>query len=142
MALIRRKSKVEDRIPTSSMADIAFLLLVFFLTTTVFDEEQGLQVVLPERGPDVEVDVPPKNLLFFLVQPDGSVVVRRGESQQEQRITTRQVQGIMRQALTANPNIIAVVQTSPLARYESMVNVLDGIQMAGATRFSLQLLEG
>jgi biopolymer transport protein ExbD len=141
MALIRRKSKVEDRIPTSSMADIAFLLLVFFLTTTVFDEEQGLQVVLPERGPDVEVDVPPKNLLFFLVQPDGSVVVRRGESPQEQRITTRQVQGIMRQSLTANPNIIAVVQTSPLARYESMVNVLDGIQMAGATRFSLQLLE-
>ena len=142
MTLIRRKSKVEDRIPTSSMADIAFLLLVFFLTTTVFDEEQGLQVVLPERGPETEVEVPPKNLLFFLVQPDGSVIVRRGESQQEQVVTGRQVQGIMRQALTSNPNIIAVVQTSPQARYESMMSVLDGIQMAGATRFSLQLLEG
>lgn len=142
MALIRRKSKIEDRIPTSSMADIAFLLLVFFLTTTVFDEEQGLQVVLPERGPETEVEVPPKNLLFFLVQPDGSVIVRRGESQQEQVITGRQVQGLMRQSLTNNPNIIAVIQTSPQARYESMMEVLDGIQMAGATRFSLQLLEG
>lgn len=142
MALIRRKSKIEDRIPTSSMADIAFLLLVFFLTTTVFDEEQGLQAVLPERGPESEVEVPPKNLIFFLVQPDGSVIVRRGESQQEQVITGRQVQGLMRQALTANPNIIAVVQTSPQARYESMMSVFDGIQMAGATRFSLQLLEG
>ena len=142
MALIRRKSKVEDKIPTSSMADIAFLLLVFFLTTTVFDEEQGLQVVLPERGPESEQEVSPKNLLFFLVQPDGSVVVRRGESQAEQRITARQVQGVMRQALTSNPNVIGVVQTSPQARYESMINVLDGIQSAGATRFSLQLLEG
>lgn len=142
MALIRRKSKVEDRIPTSSMADIAFLLLVFFLTTTVFDEEQGLQVVLPEKGEEAEQEISPKNLLFFLVQPDGSVIVRRGESQQEQRITARQVEGIMRQSLTSNPNVIAVVQTSPQARYENMVNVLDGIQMAGATRFSLQLLEG
>ena len=142
MAMIRRNSKVEDKIPTSSMADIAFLLLVFFLTTTVFDEEQGLQVVLPERGPESEQEVSPKNLMFFLIQPDGSVVVRRGESQQEQRVTSRQVEGIMRQALTANPNVIGVVQTSPEARYEDMVSVLDGIQSAGATRFSLQLLEG
>jgi biopolymer transport protein ExbD len=142
MALIRRKSKVEDKIPTSSMADIAFLLLVFFLTTTVFDEEQGLQVVLPEKGPESEQEVSPKNLLFFLVQPDGSVVIRRGESQAEQRVTARQVEGIMRQALTANPNVIGVIQTSPQARYENMVDVLDGIQSAGATRFSLQLLEG
>jgi len=142
MAIMKRNSKIDDRIPTSSMADIAFLLLVFFLTTTVFDEEQGLQVVLPEKGQEAEVEVSPKNLIFYLIQPDGSVVVRRGESQQEQRVTARQVEGIMRQALTSNPNIIGVVQTSPQARYEDMINVLDAIQTAGATRFSLQLLEG
>jgi len=142
MAMMRRNSKVSEAIPTSSMADIAFLLLVFFLTTTVFDEEQGLQVVLPEKGESSEVEVSANNLIFYLVQPDGSVVIRRGESQQEQRVTARQVEGIMRQALSANPNIIGVVQTSPQARYEDMVRVLDGIQSAGATRFSLQLLEG
>ncbi|CAN5747410.1 biopolymer transporter ExbD [soil metagenome] len=142
MAMIRKQSKVEDRIPTSSMADIAFLLLVFFLVTTVFDEEIGLQVVLPERGPEAETEVNPKNLLFFLIQADGSVIVRRGESPAEQRITTRQVEAVMRQELSGNANIIGVVQTSPQARYENMVQVLDGIQSAGATRFSLQLLEG
>jgi biopolymer transport protein ExbD len=142
MALLRRKSNVSDKIPTSSMADIAFLLLIFFLVTTVFDEEIGLQVVLPERGPESEQEVSPKNLLFFLVQPDGSVVVRRGESPQEQIITSRQVEGVMRQSLLDNPNVIGVVQTSAQARYEHMIAVLDGIQAAGATRFSLQLLEG
>lgn len=141
MALIRKQSKVSDGIPTSSMADIAFLLLIFFLTTTVFDEEIGLQVVLPERGPEAEVDVPPSNLLFFLIQPDGSVLIRRGESQSEQPATARQVEGIMRQELANNPNIIGVIQTSPQARYEDMVNVLDGIQSAGSTRYSLQLLQ-
>jgi biopolymer transport protein ExbD len=141
MALMRRKSKVSDSIPTSSMADIAFLLLVFFLTTTVFDEELGLQVVLPEKGPESEVEVPPKNLLFFLIQPDGTLRIRRGESPAEQTATARQVEGIMRQELAGNPNIIGVIQTSPQATYEHMVNVLDGIQSAGATKYSLQLLQ-
>lgn len=124
------------------MADIAFLLLIFFLVTTVFDEEIGLQVVLPERGPESEQEVSPKNLLFFLVQPDGSVIVRRGESPGDQRITARQVEGVMRQSIATNPNIIGVVQTSPQAQYRHMIAVLDGIQSAGGTRFSLQLLEG
>lgn len=142
MALLKKQTKVSDSIPTSSMADIAFLLLIFFLVTTTFDEEIGLQVVLPERGPESEQEVSPKNLMFFLVQPDGSVVIRRGESPDEQRVTSRQIEGIMRQSLATNPNIIGVVQTSPQARYEHMIAVLDGIQSAGATRFSLQLLEG
>ncbi len=143
MALInKKKSKVSDSIPTSSMADIAFLLLIFFLVTTVFDEEIGLQVVLPERGPESEQEVSANNLLFFLVQPDGSVIVKRGESQAQQVIVPRAVEGLMRQALADNENVIGVVQTSPAARYEHMINVLDGIQSAGATRFSLQLLEG
>ena len=47
----------------------------------------------------------------------------------------------MRQELINNTEIIAVVQTSPNATYEDMIAVLDGIQGAGATRFSLQLLE-
>ena len=140
MALIRRQSKVSDGIPTSSMADIAFLLLVFFLTTTVFDEVMGLRVVLPERGPEAEMDVPASNLIFFLIQPDGSVQVRRGESQAVQTVTARQVEGLMRQDLANNPNLIGVIQTSPQATYEAMVNDLDGIQSAGATRYSLQQL--
>lgn len=141
MALIRRQSKVSDKIPTSSMADIAFLLLVFFLTTTVFDEEIGLQVVLPEEGPESEQDIPPKNMLFFLIQPDGTLLIKRGESPAEQPATARQVEAIMRQELTQNPNIIGVIQTSPQAAYEDMINVLDGIQSAGATRYSIQLME-
>jgi biopolymer transport protein ExbD len=143
MAMLnKKKSGVSDKIPTSSMADIAFLLLVFFLCTTVFDEEIGLQVVLPERGEGAEQEVSSRNLLFFLVQPDGSVVVKRGESPDQQVIAPRAVEGLMRQAIADNPNIIGVVQTSPSARYEHMINVLDGIQAAGSTRFSLQLLEG
>lgn len=48
MALeFNRKSKVDTGIPTASLPDIVFLLLIFFMVTTVFKEFSGLQVKLP-----------------------------------------------------------------------------------------------
>ena len=136
MAIMKRKQKVSDEIPTSSMADIAFLLLVFFLTTTVFNEERGLPIVLPEQSE--EVDVSGRNLIFFIVQPDGRVVVRRGESEQEQVVAHTQVANILRTELAGNANLIAAIQTHPDAAYRHMVNVLDEVKLSGAERISLQ----
>ncbi|RMH74647.1 MAG: biopolymer transporter ExbD [Calditrichaeota bacterium] len=45
---IERKTKVKIAIPTASMPDIIFLLLVFFMVTTVLRQYQGLKVELPE----------------------------------------------------------------------------------------------
>ena len=45
-----RKSKTSSEVPSSSIADIAFLLLIFFLVTTTFPKDKGLAVVLPEPG--------------------------------------------------------------------------------------------
>ena len=139
MPFMERKERVSDEIPTASLADIAFLLLIFFLTTTVFNEEKGLPIVLPEQAEEQEVSA--KNIIFFLVQPDGSVIVRRGESEQEQRVSYRQVEGILRQDLAANPNLIAAVKTHPEAPYRHMINVLDEVKKANAERISLQMLE-
>jgi len=140
MPILERKERVSDEIPTASMADIAFLLLVFFLTTTVFNEEKGLPIVLPEAEQE-EIDVSPKNLIFFLVQPDGSVVVRRGESEQEQVVSSGQIEDLLRAELAANENLIAAIKTAPTAAYRHMVDVLDEVKLAGAERISLQILE-
>jgi biopolymer transport protein ExbD len=140
MAILQRKSKVSDEIPTASMADIAFLLLIFFLTTTVFEEEKGLPIVLPEAAAE-QVEVSQKNIIHFLVQEDGAVVIRRGESTAEQVVATNQIEGIMRQEIANNPDIIAAVKTAPDAPYRNMINVLDELQAANAQRISLQLWE-
>lgn len=140
MAILERKSKVSDEIPTASMADIAFLLLIFFLTTTVFEEEKGLPIVLPEASAE-EVQVSQKNIIHFLVREDGSVVIRRGESTAEQVVPYSEIEGIMRQEIANNPEIIAAVKTAPDAPYRHMINVLDELQSAAAQRISLQLWE-
>jgi biopolymer transport protein ExbD len=139
MPIMTRKERVSDEIPTASLADIAFLLLIFFLTTTVFNEERGLPIVLPEQAEEQEVAA--KNIIFFIVQADGSVTVRRGESEQEQVVSYREVEGILRQELVANQLLIAAIKTDPNAAYRHMVNVLDEVKLAGAERISLQMLE-
>jgi biopolymer transport protein ExbD len=139
MAMMRRKKKVSGEIPTASMADIAFLLLIFFLVTTVFDEEKGLEIVLPET--ESEVAVSQKNVIHFMIQDNGLVHVKRGESPQIQRVRSQEIAAIWRQAAATNPNLIAAVKTAPMASYRYMIDVLDQLQGAGADKISLQVLE-
>jgi biopolymer transport protein ExbD len=139
MALMKKKNRPTGDIPTSSMADIAFLLLVFFLVTTVFDEQRGLRIVLPEAQEEVEVSQ--RNILHIMIQPNGIVHLRRGESPQVQVTNASAIAGIWRQEFAANPNLIAAVKTSPQAQYRFMVDVLDQLQSAQAERISLQILE-
>lgn len=137
--LNNKKQKVSDEVPTSSMADIAFLLLIFFLVTTVFPKDKGLAIVLPEESETVEVNQ--KNILHIVIQPSGVVEVRRGESQQVQTVSASEIEGIWRQDVASNPNLIAGVKTHPDTPYKFMIDVLDALQTAGADKISLQLLE-
>jgi biopolymer transport protein ExbD len=139
MAILKKKSRTSGEIPTSSMADIAFLLLIFFLTTTIFDEEKGLPIVLPESESTVQVSQ--KNILHLMVQPSGVVEVKRGASPQVQTVPSRQIADIWRLESEQNPNLIAAVKTAPNAPYRYMIDVLDQLQQAGAERISLQMLE-
>ena len=138
--ILKRKSRVSDDIPTASMADIAFLLLVFFLVTTVFAEDRGLSLVLPEKQTG-EIEVNPKNIITFYVVGNDVVQLRRGDSPDKQTINYGQVEAVARQELAANPRLIVSVKTSPDARYVDMVNVLDELQLAAAQRISLQVWE-
>ena len=134
-----KKSKVSDEIPSSSMADIAFLLLIFFLVTTTFPKDKGLALVLPEENEEVEVSQ--KNILHIIILPTGQVAIRRGESQEEQMVRADAVKQIWRQAVAENEKLIAAVKTHPDAPYRFMIDVLDALQAAGAERISLQPLE-
>jgi biopolymer transport protein ExbD len=138
--MLNKKQKVSDEIPSASMADIAFLLLIFFLVTTVFPKDRGLPIVLPEAQDEVEVSQ--RNILHIDIMPNGTVQLRRGDSQNTSTVSPRDIEGIWRIEVAQNPNLIAAVKTHPDAQHRYMIQVLDGLQMAGAERIALQMLEG
>ncbi len=134
-----KKSKVTEGVNMSSTADIAFLLLIFFLVTTTFPKDKGLSIVLPEPGETAEVSQ--KNILHLIIQPTGIVDVKRGESQQVVQMRPSEIEGLWRQEVSVNPNMIAAVKTHPDAPYKFMIDVLDALKSASAERISLQVLE-
>ena len=71
--MIKPKRRDLQEINSSSMADIAFLLLVFFLVTTTISMDKGISLVLPAEGNELEVNK--KNIINILVNESGKVLI-------------------------------------------------------------------
>jgi biopolymer transport protein ExbD len=70
-----RKSKASDKIPDSSLADIAFLLLIFFMVTTVFQSDRERPITWPEAEAAQKIDEKQKNILNIWMERSGSVYI-------------------------------------------------------------------
>jgi biopolymer transport protein ExbD len=125
---LRKKTQVEATIPTASMADIAFLLIIFFMTTTIFATEAGLTIVLPEK--EGEVKVKSENILTILTNKDG--VVRIGDEE----VPLDRIQSVVEQKLAENDSLVVSLKTARQCRYGRMIEVFDKVKLAGAERIS------
>ena len=70
-----RKSEASSKVPDSSMADIAFLLLIFFMVTTVFQRDRNQPIVWPEAEATQKIDEKLKNILNIWVVRDGNIFI-------------------------------------------------------------------
>lgn len=118
---IARETKISDEIPTSSMADIAFLLVIYFMVTTTFTATRGLDFGLP-KDDDVPREIEPEESVHIQVQPTGGLMVDGRPMQ------IGQILEYLEPRLKANPKKPVIVQTDPGAPYGAMVNVLDELR--------------
>jgi len=125
---IKRRFKGGE-IPTSSMADIAFLLLIFFLVTTTIDIDKGLGLVLPAEGETIEIKK--KNILNCLINSSGMVLLG-GEP-----VNLKDVSRIVKEKLRENNKLIISVKTHEKTRYKDYVAIIDQLKRADATRISI-----
>ena len=117
-------------IPTSSMADIAFLLLIFFLVTTTIDTDKGLGIVLPPPG-DIEIEIRKENILNCLINSQGKVLL------DEEPISVAQIHRVVGQKMRKNDKLIISVKAHPKTAYNDYVRVIDQLKMADAKRISI-----
>ena len=126
--IIKRKRKV-DEVNSSSMADIAFLLLVFFLVTTTISMDKGINIILPADGSTKEVNE--EDIINIALAADGSVVF--DEKQKEMH----EIKSLVERKIAKNENIIFSVKTSPRANYQDYIFLLDELKKARATKISI-----
>ena len=126
---LKRSIRASEEIPTCSMADIAFLLIIFFLVTTTMSMDRGLGLQLPALGQGKKV--PKKNLCHIWINASNNVAI-------EGEVTPiGEIENIIRRKLEENSRLIVSVKTDREAKYETMINVLDELKLAEAPRISL-----
>jgi len=135
--VLRRKRKDLGGIPTASMSDVAFLLLVFFLSTTKFDIKKGLGIVLPAAsdGTTKKVKLKDDNLTKIWINEEGIVTLKSGG--EESIVPMNKLQKTINQIVTENPDMVISLKTDRKSKYQYMVKVLDKLQAAGAEKISL-----
>lgn len=129
MALKEKGRKELAEPPTSSLADIAFLLLIFFLVTTTIDTDKGLSLSLPEKGQVTEVRK--KNIANLLVNANGQVMLN------EEPVDIKMIKERTRVLLQENPLLIFSVKTDQKTKYDVYIDVIDQLKQANATRISI-----
>jgi len=135
--VLRRKRKDLGGIPTASMSDVAFLLLVFFLSTTKFDIKKGLGIVLPavSDGTQKKVKLKDDNLSKIWIDKDGVITLKSGGN--EQIVPMNKLQQTIHQIVIDNPDMVISLKTDRKSKYQYMVQVLDKLQASGAEKISL-----
>lgn len=128
--LLGKKKETDVEIPSASLADIVFLLLIFFLVTTSIDTEKGLDLVLPPPD-DTEIEIAKKNIVNLFVNAEGLAML-------DNEITEiRDISRIIKDKLYENPLLIVSLKTHKDSEYDVYIRVLDELKDAGATRISI-----
>lgn len=136
MAVLKKKKKLGSmgEVNTSATADISFLLLIFFIVSTIFAEEQGLIMLLPgkKKQNDDVVKVKESNVATIRVGYDNSLTL------DHKPLVLNQVKSLIEARILANDKTVVVLETHPDAHYGKMVAVLDELKLANARKLTLK----
>jgi len=138
----RAPKRIGVKIDMTPMVDVAFLLLIFFMCTTVFRKPQALEINLPP-DPKAKVEIAESNVLtlrviapadkskgeiraFWMLAKDPP---KEAKLEELERIFT--VEG------KRNPKLVVLVKVDRAVKYKYMVNIIDQLQFAELNRFSL-----
>jgi biopolymer transport protein ExbD len=133
----RPKRRVGVRIDMTPMVDVAFLLLIFFMVTTVFRTPQALEINLPPDK-DVKIEIKESKVLSVRVLPDNRAYWKHG-SDPWARADVMAMAAVFA-PYKNNKDLVVVIKIDRDAKFNNMVKMIDDLDLANLTRFSLGTL--
>lgn len=123
-----KKNKAQERIPSSSLADIAFLLLIFFMVTTTFRKERPRDVELPQALAQEKIPEKRKDILHLYIERAGAIYIN------DQRVPVAQVSDVVAPMRLQSPRLVVAVRGDTEVPYEIANDVMEELRDAGAVR--------
>jgi biopolymer transport protein ExbD len=129
---MRRRHRIDDEaeINITPMLDIVFIMLIFFIVTTSFVKEKGLEVSRPSNAPPKEIN-----------QDKGPIVIKISSasliSVKGRVLEPRAVQANLEREKAEKPNSPLIVAAHPEADTEALVTILDAAKAVGIDAVSV-----
>jgi len=118
--------KHEPAIPTASMADIAFLLIIFFMLTMTIEVDKT-KVQLPKTNIRQEI---PKKAAYVTIDPSGRIKVSDGEELSNSVPSADEVHGFAVQVIAQDPGKAFVLKADGGLDYGEIDEVMDALKRA------------
>jgi len=143
-----KKKRVAIRIDMTPLVDVAFLLLTFFMLTTVFKPAEEVEIQFPFSH--AEVKLPESNTMTVFVSKDSKVLLgfdssimmerRFGQANRLRQAVEVKMEDLadhLIQARMANPKLITIVKSDANSEYGIVADVIDILQKVKITRFNM-----
>ncbi|RTE85997.1 MULTISPECIES: biopolymer transporter ExbD [Gammaproteobacteria] len=128
MARKRIREEEEATLDMTPMLDIVFIMLIFFIVTTSFVKEAGIDVNRPEAS---QATSKPSANIFIAVRENGEVWMDR------RQVDVERVAANLERLLAEQPTDMVVIQADDQARHGIVVKVMDQIKEAGIAQISI-----
>ncbi|HZM15907.1 MAG TPA: biopolymer transporter ExbD [Candidatus Krumholzibacteria bacterium] len=134
----KKKGRGRIAIDMTPFVDIAFLLLIFFMVTTVFRLPQAMELNLPPE--EAEVEVAESNVFMLYVHGDGEMVYRLGTDGPLEVVQFAGLREMLHDMLKQNDKLITLVKFERTTPYHWMVDVLDEFLLGNINRYSFDAM--
>jgi biopolymer transport protein ExbD len=133
MVKIKKNSRATGEITLSSMSDVAFLLIIFFLVTSIFLMKDGLHVSMPDKNkPPVLMSA--AKILTVEFRKDGNLYIKN------RNLNLTEVRAELIKWNTEKPGGAILLKISGELPYEKAVTLIDTVKLTGENRFSIRMI--
>ena len=126
---VNRKTKLDTEIPTASMPDIIFMLLIFFMVTTVLREYSGLPISLP-KAKRIEKLKSKRHTSHIWVSKDGLISI------EDKLYASDGIRHVMYEKRVTNPQLVISLKADERARMGLISEIHGELRKADALKLN------
>ena len=126
-------AQASEDINISPLIDMVFILLIFFIVTTVFVEETGVEVTKPQAASQIQLE---KNSILIAITANNNVVYGGRD------IGINGVRGVVKRLIQDDPKMPVIIQADEAVPTRILVRVIDEAKLAGANSVNISTEEG
>ena len=130
----KKMKRIGVKIDMTPMVDVAFLLLIFFMSTSQFDPPQKVPITLPDSHSNLKV--PESDVLILAISKDNQLFWSVGKQAQEDT-DMASLENLVLQERRRNPRLRVAIKADKEAEYGTMEDVMAIMQKTNTITFSL-----